>query len=135
VLCVQVLRDIARYSVHEPFFADMTAKLDAINALNLTAYAAITREAVNRAVTMLGRLQAGGDQYAQAHARRLVDLLCHIMQAALMLHEAQWEIDNGISSFKPAVTAHYVNKRLAPGYDPLDDTAYLGRLEQLMTAL
>lgn len=135
VLCVQVLRDIERYQIHTAFFADMTDKLNSINASNLTDYAQIVHQAIHRAQTMLGRMATDAGMFAQAHARRLVDLLSYIAQATLLLSEAQWEADNTIASFKPDVIAYFVNKYLNIGYDPLDDDNYLDRIEHLMTSV
>jgi len=135
VLCVQVLRDIERYGIHEAFFADMSDKLDAISDSRLMPYADIVRQSIRDAQTMLGRLAENGGMFAQAHARRLVDRLSYIAQATLMLAEAQWETDNTVASFKPDVIAYFVNKHLHTGYDPLADEAYLDRLEHLMTSV
>jgi len=135
VLCVQVLRDIQRYNIHKAYFADMSAKLNAITDNALTPYADIVRQAISRAQSMLQRFADNDAMFAQAHARRLVDLLSYIAQATLMLSEAQWEADNTIASFKPDVIAYFVNKHLTVGYDPLDDEHYLQRIEHLMTSI
>ncbi|MBZ0289144.1 MAG: hypothetical protein K8I30_16105, partial [Anaerolineae bacterium] len=133
VLCLQVLRDITRFGIHEPFFKAMTAALDQVSHPTLTDYAQLTRAALDDARHMLIRLAGGGEEYAQAHARRFTDALAHVGQAALLLVEAQWELDSGLSTYKPDVIAHFVNIYLHPGYDPLDDADYLPRLKRLMT--
>lgn len=135
VLCVQVLRDIVRYNIHEAFFADMKHKLSQISSSTLAPYAQLTQHAITRAITMLKRMMDGGDRLVQAHARRFVDLLSYIAQATLLLTEAQWEIDQSITSSKADVIAYFVNKHLNPDYDPLDDSEYLRRLEALMNSL
>lgn len=135
VLCVQVLRDIARYGIHEPFFVDMQAHLTGIRHPDLLAQVEFVRSGIQEAMKMLTRMNAGGDNFAQAHARRFVDVLCAITQATLLLTEAQWELDEGIKTFKPDVIAYYVNVHLRKDYDALDDANYLRRLERLMTAL
>ncbi len=135
VLCVQVLRDIERYQIHQAFFADMSDKLNSITDSSLIPYVDIVRQSISRAQTMIGRLAENGRLFAQAHARRLVDLLCHITQATLLLTEGQWESDQSINSFKADVIAYFVNKYLTLGYDPLDDEAYLERIEYLMTSI
>jgi acyl-CoA dehydrogenase len=135
VLCVQVLRDINRYGIHEAFVADMRGQLDVVTHAELADYVTITRRALDDLLAMLARMQEGGDQYAQAHARRFVDASSHVAQAALLLREAQWELENDRPSFKPDVVAYFINKRLNAAYDPMTDEDYLPRLENLMTAL
>lgn len=134
VLCLQVLRDITRYGIHEPFFRAMIAALDQVSHARLSDYAQLVRAGLDDAREMLMRLAAGGEEYAQAHARRFTDALAHIGQAALLLAEAQWELDSGLSTYKPDVIAHFVNQHLNPDYDPLDDADYLPRLKRLMAA-
>jgi alkylation response protein AidB-like acyl-CoA dehydrogenase len=135
VLCLQVLRDITRYGIHEPFFKAVSATLDPIiQHPRLGYYAILTAEALEEARQMLMRLAGGGEEYAQAHARRLTDSLAHVGQAALLLSEAQWELDSGLSTAKTDIIAHFVNRYLNPAYDPLDDEDYLPRLKRLMAA-
>ncbi|TVR20763.1 MAG: acyl-CoA dehydrogenase [Anaerolineaceae bacterium] len=134
VLCLQVLRDIGRYGVHQPYIAYLQRTLDAVSADQLKGLADTVREAINRAMTLLGRIASADSAYQQAHARRLADALSHVGQAALLLAEAQWEIDNAGHTIKPDVAAYYINRRLVPGYDPMDDADYLQRLARLMTA-
>lgn len=135
VLCLQVLRDIERYDIHQAFFADMTDKLNAVTATSLTIYTDIVRQSLDRARMMLGQLAENGGMFAQAHARRLVDRLSYSAQATLLLTEAQWEIDNTIASFKPDVIAYFVNKYLNTDYNPMNDDDYLRRLEHMMTSI
>ena len=135
VLCVQVMRDIEKYAVHDAFIADMTTQLDGITDTRLQQLADIVRDSMTRLSAMLGKMGAQGHQYTQAHARRFVDLASYIAQATLLLSEAQWELDNDLPTFKPDVTEYFINKHLKVGYDPLADDNYTQRLEHLMTAL
>ena len=65
----------------------------------------------------------------------MVDLAAYIAQATLLLVEAQYEIDNQLSTFKPDVAVYFINQHLTPDYDPMLDDDYIKRLERLMTAL
>ena len=56
-------------------------------------------------------------------------------QAALLLHEAQWELDHGLMTAKPDIADYFINKHLRPAYDPLDDDQYLKRLARLMAVV
>jgi alkylation response protein AidB-like acyl-CoA dehydrogenase len=132
VLCLQVLRDIRRYGLHEPFMRQMRAALDTVTAPALTEAAEIVSKALDGIPVLLGRLAAGGEAFSQAHARRLADALAHVGQAVLLLVEAQSELDNGLLTLKPDMAAYFVNRHLRPGYDPLADRAYLARLGRMM---
>jgi acyl-CoA dehydrogenase len=135
VLCVQVVRDISRYSVHEAFIADMQNQLATVHYAELSTGAEIVRSAIDRLMRILVQIAQKGEMFAQAHGRRMVDLAAYIAQATLLLVEAQWELDNQLPTFKPDVTAYFINQHLTPDYDPMLDDNYIKRLERLMTAL
>ena len=135
VLCLQILRDIQRYHIHEPFIKLMREKLNAVHHPELTRYTELTGAALERIPAMLAKMQGGGDEFAQAHARRLSDVIAQVAQAALLLDEAQWELEQDLPSFKADVIAYFVNKHLNGNYDPMDDDDYLVRIEYLLTAL
>ncbi len=135
VLCLQVLRDIARYSLHEPFFQAMSTHLNGVKQPVLAEYVMLTRTALADAGRLLAKLANGTDAYAQAHARRLTDRLGLAAQAVLLLVEAQWELEQGIATVKPDAVAYFITRHLHPDYDPLDDVHYLTRLERMMSAI
>jgi hypothetical protein len=132
VLCLQVLRDIQRYSIHQPFLQMLHASLAHIQHPDLATGADLVRNGITRWGQMLTHMQQGGDQYAQAHARRLVDLAAMITQGTLLLMEAQWEHDQGTPGYKTDVVTHFLNRYLHPGYDPMTDSTYLARIQRLM---
>ena len=135
VLCLQVLRDIQRYQVHEPFLRDMHVKLQNIQHAELQASKQITQTALQNVTETLQQLSQKDAHYAQAHARRLIDDLSHIAQAVLLLVEAQWEFDHEINTVKPQVIDYFVNRRLQSQYNPMQDENYLSRIEHIMTVL
>lgn len=135
VLALQVLRDIARYNIHRPFFRVMSDYLDELSESALVELSAVVRGALDTLTTMLARMQSGGEMVAQAHARRWVDMAAHVAQAALLLREAQWEIDQQLPTVKHEAAAHFVNRHLHLAYDPLTDADYLSRIERLAMAV
>jgi acyl-CoA dehydrogenase len=134
VLCLQVLRDIARYNLHEPFARFIRTQLEDIHSDMLAPDAQAVTQALEQTLQMLKRLATMDSNYQQAHARRVADALSHIAQAALLVNEAQWELANRLPTVKPDATRHFINRRLRPGYNPMDDDEYLPRLERLMAA-
>lgn len=132
VLSLQVLRDIARYGIYAPFARAIQKHLDTAHD---GKYVRVVQNAMEKIEFLLGRLAAGNEHYAQAHARRLVDHIGHVAQAALLLAEASWEQDQGLPTLKPDALAHFIHRHLAPEYDPLLDDEYLPRLERLTRTL
>lgn len=132
VLALQVLRDIARYNVFAPFVREMGAQLNVVQLLELREDVVATQTTLAETIHMAERLQSSSEQIAQAHARRLIDRIGLVAQATLMISEAVWEREKGLPTHKPDMIAHFVNRHLRPGYDPLDDEGYLPRLERLM---
>lgn len=133
VLCLQVLRDIGRYQLHEPYFRWLEDQLGAVAAPELLPLRDHTAQAIRAAGTLLKRIAGLSPQEAQAHARRLADSLVLPAQAALLLVEAEWELSNG-HTLKPDICAYFINRHLRPDYAPLDDAHYLTRLTTLMGA-
>ncbi len=132
VLCLQVLRDIGRYGLHQPYFDYLHKQLHAITHAQLKPLAEVVQGAMQHTAALLGKIAGGDDAYQQAHARRLADALSHVGQATLLLAEAQWELTQGLATIKPDVAAYYINKRLVPGYDAMLDDDYVSRLAHLM---
>lgn len=135
VLCLQVLRDITRYHIHEPFFSFVQAQLDTVTDARLESDTAQVRKALRECGRLLERMVANGERYAEAHSRRMADLFGYTAQAALLLAEAQWELDQGLPTLKPDIITHFVNRHLRPGYNPLDDEGFLPRIERLIAAV
>lgn len=132
VLCLQVLRDIGRYQLHEPYLRFLQAQLDTVTHPDLQSLLTQIQAALNAIPALLRRIAGGDANYQQAHARRLSDELILVGQAVLLLAEAHYELETGLHTIKPDVIAYFVNRHLIRGYDPLDDTDYLLRLSRIM---
>ena len=134
VLCLQVLRDMGKYGLHEAYDRYARAQLDSVSREGLVPDAEIVSGALDRAMALASRLFASDRMTQQAHARRLADLFARAMQAALLLAEAQWELDHDLPTIKPEVVAHFINRHLRLNYDPVEDADYIPRLKKLMMA-
>ena len=134
VLCLQALRDCLRYHLHEPYARFVQAHIDSATHDSLHDCRQHIVAAFDRALELLRRLGDADSTFQQAHARRLADALVYSAQAALLLAEANWELAQELPTIKPDVLRHFINRHLRPGYDPLNDTGYLPRLERLMAA-
>lgn len=133
VLCLQVLRDIARYELHIPFMDYMKEQLAKVNQPALLSLVEIVSAAQARTHHLITRLLQSDANYQQAHARRLTDQLAHLAQGTLLLVEANWELEQGYQTAKVDVAAYFINRRITPHYDPLDDAEYIARLGRLMS--
>jgi hypothetical protein len=135
VLCLQVLRDIARYGLHEPFGRWLHGLLAEVTHEALQDGRAQAEQAIGRAHTLLARLSALPQESQAAHARRLADAYALAAQGVLLLSEAHWELGQGLMTAKPDIAAYFIDKHLRPQYDPLDDDGYLKRLARLMAVV
>jgi hypothetical protein len=134
VLCLQIMRDIARFGMHTGFFAELHAKLATATHPALAAYTLIVQQQLDKLQTRWQQMQVGGEKMMQAHARHWADLAAATAQAALLLAEAAWELAQRMNTAKPDVIAYFVQRYLLPEYDALTDADYLPRLERLLLA-
>lgn len=135
VLCLQALRDMQRYSLHEALFAYLGAMTDNVTSSELAGHQDWVLDALNRVAIRLERLLASTPAFQQAFSRRVVDELAAVTQAACLLAEADWELKHGLAGDKPDVLAFFINRQLRPGYDPMDDPRFGERVERLAHGL
>lgn len=135
VLCAQVIRDIERYRLHEPYLQYLRFQLAEVTHAALLSNRESAQAALQRIETILQQFATIGSDYVQAHMRRLVDLMARTGQAVLLLIEAQWELDQQLPTRKPDFCTHFINRYLRPDYDPLADADYLPRLDRLIVSL
>ncbi len=131
VLALQVLRDIARFGLHEAFFRRMRTMLAQVTDNALAAHNQAVEAALTRLADTLTRLMQGDAAYQQAHARRLLDQIGTVTQGVLLLHEAA----HGSEPLREALVAHFVARHLMPHYDAMLDDSYLKRIEAFMLAV
>lgn len=131
VLCVQALRDMSRYRLHESLLAYLRADLDRVSAPPLGELAQEILNRLERVEARLLRLLSADLVYAQAHVRRVLDELAAVVEATCLLAEADAALARGLPPVAPDLLTAFFNRHLRPGYDPLDDPEYLARLERL----
>jgi hypothetical protein len=135
VLCLQAARDMQRYGLHGRLFAYLGALLDGVTRPELAETQDLILGLMEPAQQRLERVLAGSLDMVQTHVRRAIDHLALLIQAACLLAEADWELRQGLDTDKPAALACFVNRYLRPGYEPMEDGAYLDRLARLAEAL
>lgn len=130
VLALQVMRDMAQRGLAQHVSSWLRAMLSEVEENSLRA----EREAVQAALErLMPQVQRALDDavFRQAHARRLVERLMRVTQAACLLLEAQWERRHVPSTEKPDVVAFYVQRFLTPGYDPVADGTWANTVARL----
>jgi alkylation response protein AidB-like acyl-CoA dehydrogenase len=135
VLSLQALRDMARYGLHTPFLDDVTAALEAVGQPGLASLRDEALAAVQRARELAARLLAADGQAAQGHARRLAETLMATAHVSYLLQEADWELARGEETLKPDIARLFFDRHLCPGYTPLEDGSYLGRVARVAYGL
>lgn len=135
VLCLQAARDMQRYNLHGHLFAYLGALLDGVTQPELAAAQDRVLAQMDAVRQRLERVLASSPEFLQTHIRRVTDQLTWVIQAACLLAEAEWELGRGLETDKPAALAFFLNRYLRPGYDPMDDGAYLDRVTRMVEAL
>jgi acyl-CoA dehydrogenase len=135
VLCLQALRDMARYDVHAALLDDTAAIVGAVGSDRLAPLCGEVRTAIARARELAARLLAAGQATAEAHARRLADTLIATAQAAYLLRDADWSLASGQPGAQVELAELFVGRRLRHGYDPVGDPDYVGRIRRIVESL
>jgi alkylation response protein AidB-like acyl-CoA dehydrogenase len=128
VLCLQALKDMMKYRLHEDYAGYLAAQLDRVTQPALLEYQQAGLEQLQNVQARLSRLFASRSDYTQMHIRRVIDQMAALVQFTCLLMEAEWELARGLDTDKPDVIALFYNRHLDPDHDPLDDDAYQDRL-------
>ena len=123
VLCIQVMRDIARFDLLPAFERNMRFLLNQVKEPTLLTWVDTTMEALERIPQLMRRI-GGNPHLAQTHARRIVDIIAFTTQASLLLTEADDELAKGKSTAKPQAAQFFIQQHLLPDYDPIFDAGY-----------
>jgi len=95
ILSLDVLRALEREQAHEPFVDVMQERLDAIDHPALDEAAAVVESEYRQLQSALGELTTADGDYAQLSAKRLSHYLFDVFTAALLLEQAQDQLEDG----------------------------------------
>ncbi len=131
-LCAQVLRDFAQRRLHVPFLELLEDELGAVRQPRLAAHVRAVARLLEGCRRRVERLLEGGEGYAAAHVRQVVDALCRVTDLVAFLEQARWELEVGE---EPLTLASLELYRLAEveGADPMD-TPRIGALVDSLSA-
>ncbi|MFC7134513.1 MULTISPECIES: acyl-CoA dehydrogenase family protein [Salinibaculum] len=138
ILSLDVLRALSREDAHEALVPLVNGHLDSADHPALVDLADTVESAFHDLQTALATLAAEGDDYAQYHAKRLADLIFDVVAAAVLVSEAQWQLDAEDDARKALVAEWFVADRFGeaevygitsgetPGDDHFDAIARYG---------
>ncbi|CAI49558.1 acyl-CoA dehydrogenase [Natronomonas pharaonis DSM 2160] len=118
ILALDVLRAFNREDAHEALVPYLQAKLDAVEHPALEPLAGTVEERFVELQNALASLATEDGDYAQYHAKRLADLVFDVVSGALLLEEAQEQIDADGNGRKALVATRFIETRFE------DDEAY-----------
>ena len=101
VLSLDVLRALEREASHEPFMAAVEARLDGVEHPALADAKATVRAEFEDLMTAMAELVAEDDEYVQLQAKRLAHYVFDVFTGALLLAEAQAELDGEGTADEP----------------------------------
>lgn len=134
VLCLQALRDMQRYSLHEPLFAYLGALADGVTRSELAAVQDQVLAWMEQARQQVEKLLSNEPAFQQTHVRRVIDGLAALTQAACLLAEAEWDLAHGLSTPKRDVLQFFMQRHLSSS-SPLDNPDYAARLQRIVETL
>ncbi|WP_340099788.1 acyl-CoA dehydrogenase family protein [Salinibaculum salinum] len=138
ILSLDVLRALDREDAHEALFPLVTNHLDAAEHSALEALADTVEAAFHDLQTALATLAGEDTDYAQYHAKRLADLIFDVVSGAILVAEAQHQLDEADNARKALVAEWFVRDRFesedadgitsgeTPGDDHFDAIARYG---------
>ncbi|MFC6732861.1 acyl-CoA dehydrogenase family protein [Haladaptatus sp. DYSN1] len=111
ILSLDVLRGMAREQSHEGVIELVQGWLDDVDHTHLEGLKATVESEFERLQAALGTLATEDEDYAQLQAKRLADYIFDVVTAALLLSEAQWQLDEEGNARKALVAERFVETR------------------------
>jgi acyl-CoA dehydrogenase len=138
ILSLDVLRALDREDAHEALVPLVNDYLDAAEHPSLEGLAETVESAFHDLQTALATLAGKDTDYAQYHAKRLADLIFDVVTGAVLVAEAQQQLDEESDARKALVAEWFVRDRFddeeaygitsgeTPGDDHFDAIARYG---------
>ncbi len=135
VLCLQALRDMQKYRLHEQLFSHLEQMLTEITAHDLYDLRLTITRMLDETRQRVDTLLTADPGFQQSHIRRLVDQLTAVTQAVCLLSEAARELTQAQTSAKADWLEFFLNRYLRPNYDPMQDPDYTTRIQRITAEL
>lgn len=111
ILALDALRALDRVDAHEALVPLVNGHLESADHPHLRDLADTVESAFHDLQTGLATFAGENDEYAQYHAKRLADLVYDVVAAAVLLAEAQWQLDAEEDGRKALVAGWFVRDR------------------------
>jgi hypothetical protein len=115
IICLDVLRAMRKEQAHDALLDRVDAALASASHAALGAMRDIVAEARREVREALDFVFEAADDLRQLHARRVTAWLADVTEAALLLEQAQRELDTTGSARKAAVARLFINDHLSRG--------------------
>jgi alkylation response protein AidB-like acyl-CoA dehydrogenase len=135
VLCLQVTRDMQRYGLQRQLFDYLGQLVDRVAEPSLAGLQDEIVAGMELARERVERVVGGEPLFHQAHARRVVDELAVLVQAACLLVEAEWELSQGLDTDKREALELFLRRHGWGERDAMADGGHMARLERLAERL
>ncbi|HZP56980.1 MAG TPA: acyl-CoA dehydrogenase family protein [Dehalococcoidia bacterium] len=113
IICLDVLRSMTKEHAEEALFARIERALAGTEHPSLSGAVTQVGRAADEVRDAVAYLERAPQEVRLLQARRLTDYMADVMQAALLIEEAQWELAYKDSARKAVVARRFVQKRLA----------------------
>jgi acyl-CoA dehydrogenase len=134
VLSLDVLRALEREGAAEALLPYVQERLDAVEHPHLEPLAEEVRDAFADLQAGLGALATEDGDYAQYHAKRLADLIFDVVTGALLLAQAQADIEDGHGR-RALVAEGFVNTRFRDESRAIDSGERFAMTDQVFDAV
>ena len=112
VMALDVLRAMDREDAHEPLLALIDDRLDAVAHPELADLAETVDDARDGLTTAIATVGTEDVAYAQRQAKELTNYIFDVTTAALLVEQAQWELDEDGNARKAAVADQFITDSL-----------------------
>jgi acyl-CoA dehydrogenase len=113
IICLDVLRAMRKEQAHDALLDRIDAALASVSHAALGAMQDMVAEARREVREALDFVFEAADDLRQLHARRVTAWLADVTEAALLLEQAQRELDATGSARKAAVARLFINDHLS----------------------
>ena len=113
IICLDVLRSMQKEHADEALFARVEEALGTAEHPSLTATATQVGQSVDECKEAIAWLDKAPQDLRLLQARRLTAFMADVVQAALLVEEAAWELEHKGRGRKAIVAAYFVRQKLA----------------------
>ncbi len=112
ILSLDLLRALAREASHQPFLERVRARLEGATHPVLADLVGTVEAEADSLEESLTTLATEDRDYAELYAKRLADYVYDVYTAALLLHEAQTQLDEADDARKALVAKRFIDRHL-----------------------